>query len=118
MKYAVAVLLGAASAYQTEATRLGHTVKEMNDALQKASVAYLDLHTYFEDAIADAKHDEIRADSWAHANNVYDNMWKTPNEALAAVGKIKYEMTHSMDAPLAHVVHGLEREQYWLEKRT
>ena len=90
----------------------------MNKALQKASVAYLDLHTYFETAIKTAEHDKIRDDSWARVNNVYDNMFKSPREAMEAVEKIKVMMTEPPVAPLAEVVHGLEREQFWLERRT
>ena len=50
----------------------------MNEALQKASVAYLDLHEYFEKAIEKSKNDEVRDNSWSHANNVFDNMFRTP----------------------------------------
>ena len=67
MKYAVAVILGAASAYEyqwelkkpetreTQGQVLGQNALEMNEALQKASVEYLNLHEYFEKAIEKSK---------------------------------------------------------------
>jgi hypothetical protein len=55
MKYAVAALLGATSAYGIDAQFDTTTIHNMNEALQKASVAYLDIHTYFENALKSAK---------------------------------------------------------------
>tara|TARA_B110000285_G_C15030657_1_gene566584 strand:- start:1027 stop:1200 length:174 start_codon:yes stop_codon:yes gene_type:complete len=55
MKYAVAALLATTSAYGNNAQQDTTTIHNMNEALQKASVAYLDIHTYFEDALKTAK---------------------------------------------------------------
>jgi hypothetical protein len=121
MKYAVAVLLGAASAYENQnhpqyRQEGALAVHNLNEALQKASVAYLDLHTYFEEAIGSAKREQQMDNQWSRVNGAFDSMFRNPEDAMHALEKVKQEMTHGGNvAPMEAHVHALAREQYWLE---